>query len=348
MFCSYCIDFAGCFLQRFPGSFRRELFFDLRQKVSLAFHWERKQDQTFAGSLKFIAEGDRVTAINRIGLEDYLLSVISSEMRSAAPLEFLKAHAVISRSWAVARMLSRANPDAAESQVPHGRYDVCADDHCQRYQGLTLAIGHDVRKAVDQTWGKVLKYDGRICDTRFSKCCGGRTELFSTCWEDRDYPYLQSVADPYCNCSDRKILSSVLNDYDLETPDFYSWDQRYGVSELSALFAERTGEDVGEIESLEPVERGLSGRIKYLRVTGTKGSVTIGKELAIRRALSTSHLKSSNFEVTREGDEFVLRGHGWGHGVGLCQIGAAVMASEGHNYKQILEFYYYGASVEEQ
>ena len=311
------------------------------------FHWQRVQHQKFAGSLKFIAEGNCITAINKVGLEDYLLSVISSEMKSTASLEFLKAHAVISRSWAMARMRDRRNPAQAESAVPHSSYDVCADDHCQRYQGLTLAVGDTVREAIDQTWGQVLQYDGKICDARFSKCCGGRTEIFSTCWEDRDYPYLQSVEDPYCNCKDKAILSKVLNDYDLETSDFYEWEQRYTRWELSDLFRKRTGMDVGIVKSLKPEQRGPSGRIKLLRVTGSKGSRLVGKELAIRRALSTSHLKSSNFEVSVEEDTFILRGRGWGHGVGLCQIGAAVMAEKGFDYKQILEFYYRGAEIKQ-
>ena len=316
--------------------------------IGIDFHWQRLQDQRFAGSLKFIAEGDKVTAINRIGLEDYLLSVISSEMRADAPLEFLKAHAVISRSWVMARMRDRSDPQAAESAIPHDRYDVCADDHCQRYQGLATAVGENVRRAIDQTWGRILCYGGRICDTRYSKCCGGRTELFSTCWEDRDYPYLQSVEDPWCDCKNPEILSKVLNDYDRETTDFHDWEQRYGREELSALVRSRTGIDFGTIESLEPLERGASGRIKYLRITGTKESRVIGKELAIRRALSPSHLKSSWFDVTVRGDEFILRGKGWGHGVGLCQIGAAVMASEGKDYREILRYYYAGASIEQQ
>ncbi|MBP5521999.1 MAG: SpoIID/LytB domain-containing protein, partial [Bacteroidales bacterium] len=202
-----------------------------------------------------------------------------------------------------------------------------------------------VRDAIDQTWGEVLSYGGKICDTRFSKCCGGRTELFSTCWEDRDYPYLQSIEDPYCNCQDGEVLAKVLNDYDLETTDFHDWEQRYTRGELSELIRKRTGTDYGTIESLEAVERGPSGRIKFLKVNGSKASGVIGKELAIRRALSTSHLKSSNFEVTVEGDDFVLRGHGWGHGVGLCQIGAAVMAEKGFGYRQILEYYYRGAEI---
>ena len=314
--------------------------------IGIDFHWQRLQDQRFAGSLKFIAEGDRVTAVNRIGLEDYLLSVISSEMRASASVELLKAHAVISRSWVLARVEQRRlHP---EGELPHRNYDVCADDHCQRYQGLTLAVGEGVRKAIDQTWGLVLRSGGELCDTRYSKCCGGRTELYSTCWEDRDYPYLQSVEDPWCDCHDKDVLSQVLNDYDLETTDFHDWEQRYTRKELSELVKDRTGIDFGTIQSLEALERGPSGRIKYLRITGDKDSRVIGKELAIRRALSPSHLKSSCFEVFTEGDSFILKGRGWGHGVGLCQIGAAVMASKGIGFRQILQHYYAGAEIGEQ
>ena len=320
--------------------------------IGIDFHWQRTQTQKFAGSLKFISEGDKLTAINKVGIEDYLLSVISSEMRADASLEFLKAHAVISRSWLLARIRDRRHPGEAESAIPHERYDVCADDHCQRYQGLTPAVGENVRKAIDQTWGQTLvcldNNTGKLktCDTRFSKCCGGRSELFSTCWEDKDYPYLQSVEDPYCDCHDKAILSQVLNDYDLETADFHDWEQRYTRRELSELVKARTGTDFGEIVSLEPLERGPSGRIKYLRINGTKRSEVIGKELAVRRALSSSHLKSSAFEVTEEGDSFILRGRGWGHGVGLCQIGAAVMATKGFTYKEILKHYYAAANIQ--
>ena len=314
--------------------------------IGIDFHWQRKVTQKFAGSLKFIVEGGKLTAVNRVGLEDYLLSVISSEMKSSASLEFLKAHAVISRSWVLARVEGRRNPAEAESAVPHLSYDVCADDHCQRYQGLTMAVGETVRDAIDQTWGQTLRYGGKVCDTRFSKCCGGRSELFSTCWEDRDYPYLQSVPDPYCDCSDKEILSQVLNDYDLETTDFHDWEERYTREGLSELVRSRTGIDFGTIVALEPLERGPSGRIKYLRIVGTARTEVIGKELAIRRALSPSHLKSSAFEVITDGDNIVLKGHGWGHGVGLCQIGAAVMAARGAGYKEILKYYYEGADIE--
>lgn len=311
--------------------------------IGIDFHWQQKRTLKFAGGLKFIVEGDCITAVNCIGMENYLLSVISSEMKSSSSLELLKAHAVISRSWLLARMEERKSGGAA----PHREFDVCADDHCQRYQGLAMAVGESVRRAIDQTWGQVLRYRGALCDTRYSKCCGGRTELYSTCWEDKDFPYLQSVEDRFCDCEYSEILPQVLNDYDMRTMDFHDWTVKYSREELSALVHRRTGVDYGEILSLEPVERGPSGRIKYLRINGTKHSAVIGKELAIRRALSETHLKSSAFEVTVDGDFFVLRGRGWGHGVGLCQIGAAVMASEGYDYRQILSHYYVGAEVEQ-
>ena len=306
--------------------------------IGIDFHWEQKRTLKFAGGLKFIVEGDKVRAVNLVGMEDYLLSVISSEMKSSASPELLKAHAVISRSWLMARM---------QDHSAHDNFDVCADDHCQRYQGLTMAVGDNVRTAIDETWGQVLRYQGQLCDTRYSKCCGGKTELFSTCWEDIDYPYLQCVDDPWCDCENDEILSQVLNDYDQQTKDFHDWTVRYEPAELAALVRERTGIDFGEILALEDIERGPSGRIKYLRIVGSKRSEVIGKELKIRRALSPSHLKSSAFSVERDpAGAFVLRGRGWGHGVGLCQIGAAVMAARGHDYRQILLHYYPGTDVE--
>ena len=305
--------------------------------IGIDFHWEQKRTLKFAGGLKFIVEGDKVRAVNLVGMEDYLLSVISSEMKSSASPELLKAHAVISRSWLMARM---------QDHSAHDNFDVCADDHCQRYQGLTMAVGDKVRTAIDETWGQVLRYQGQLCDTRYSKCCGGKTELFSTCWEDIDYPYLQCVDDPWCDCENDEILSQVLNDYDQQTRDFHDWTVRYEPAELDALVRERTGIDFGEILALEDIERGPSGRIKYLRIVGSKRSEVIGKELKIRRALSPSHLKSSAFSVERDpAGAFVLRGRGWGHGVGLCQIGAAVMAARGHDYRQILQHYYPGTDV---
>ena len=305
--------------------------------IGIDFHWQQKRTFKYAGGLKFIVEGDRITAVNCIGMEDYLMSVISSEMKSSASIELLKAHAVISRSWLKARL--------KDHNAGHEHFDVCADDHCQRYQGLTMAVGDDVCRAIDRTWGQVLEYGGDICDTRYSKCCGGRTELFSTCWEDVDLPYLQSVEDPFCDCENSSILSQVLNDYDLHTADFHDWTVQYTTDELSELVRTRTGIDFGTIVALEAVERGPSGRIKYLRITGTLRDEVIGKELAIRKALSSSHLKSSAFEIEKSPDGFVLKGRGWGHGVGLCQIGAAAMAAQGYDYRQILSHYYVGAEI---
>ncbi len=344
--------------------------------IGVDFHWERKVTQKFAGTLKFIVDGGKVTAVNIVGVEDYLLSVISSEMKASAGLEFLKAHAVISRSWVMAQVEHRQSHvsrtpgpscpvsepvEGAEEYIKwfdhddHTLFDVCADDHCQRYQGLTMAVGDTVRKAVDQTWGLVLTSEGKICDARFSKCCGGRMELFSTCWEDKDYPYLQPLPDTadcveggdvFCDTKDEKILSQVLNDYDLETRDFYRWRTEYSRTEVSALVRRRSGMDFGTIRDLVPVERGPSGRLKRLKVVGDKKTMIIGKELIIRRWLSDSHLKSSAFEVHWDGDHLTLDGSGWGHGVGLCQIGAAVMAAKGYSFDRILLHYYPGSTLE--
>lgn len=344
--------------------------------IGVDFHWERKVTQKFAGTLKFIVDGGKVTAVNIVGVEDYLLSVISSEMKASAGLEFLKAHAVISRSWVMAQVEHRQSHvsrtpgpscpvsepvEGAEEYIKwfdhddHTLFDVCADDHCQRYQGLTMAVGDTVRKAVDQTWGLVLTSEGKICDARFSKCCGGRMELFSTCWEDKDYPYLQPLPDTadcveggdvFCDTKDEKILSQVLNDYDLETRDFYRWRTEYSRTEVSDLVRRRSGMDFGTIRDLVPVERGPSGRLKRLKVVGDKKTMIIGKELIIRRWLSDSHLKSSAFEVHWDGDHLTLDGSGWGHGVGLCQIGAAVMAAKGYSFNRILLHYYPGSTLE--
>lgn len=309
--------------------------------IGIDFHWERKRTLRYAGSLKFVVEGDNVTAVCRIGIEDYLLSVISSEMKSTAGLELLKAHAIISRSWAYRRMDERKNG----KDCPHALYDVCADDHCQRYQGVGMAEGDNVRKAIDATWGRTLQYNGEICDARYSKCCGGRTERFSACWEDVDYPYLTSVEDRWCDCTDSSILSQVLNDYDLETADFHNWEERITGDELSALIYEKCGLQLGTVKALVPLERGDSGRIIRLRIEGSEGNAEIGKELAIRKALCRTHLKSSAFEVRKEGDLFVLKGRGWGHGVGLCQIGAAAMSADGKSCEEILKHYYKYAEI---
>ena len=360
--------------------------------IGVGFHWERKENQKFAGALKIIVDNGKLTAVNIVGVEDYLLSVISSEMSASASEEFLKAHAVISRSWVMAQIaaarrhkvgsvpegvcnlptmmtdLDRRFNTAQESleetsheyvkwydHEDHHSFDVCADDHCQRYQGLTRATGLTVRKVIDSTWGQTLIYNGALCDARFSKCCGGRMEVFSTCWEDKDYSYLQPLMDTpsheedgecFCSTQDKEILGQVLNGYDQETVDFYRWTEVYDRKELGELIARRSGVDLGAVKLMEPIERGPSGRIYKLRIEGEKGTLTVGKELEIRRILSESHLKSSAFEVCYEGEIIILHGAGWGHGVGLCQIGAAVMASKGYNYRQILEHYYPNSVIE--
>ncbi|SHL01237.1 DUF4922 domain-containing protein [Xylanibacter ruminicola] len=330
--------------------------------IGVNFHWERKETQTFEGTLRIVVEADKIVAINELPVEKYLTSVISSEMSSTSSLEFLKAHAVISRSWLLAQIEKRKQHESGGDNFfsftksdnefirwydreDHTIFDVCADDHCQRYQGITRANNTHVEEAISQTRGQVLMYGDEICDARFSKCCGGVTEEFQYCWEDTPKPYLVSFQDPYCNTSDKHILSQVLNDFDQETPDFYRWEVKYTQAELSELVNRKLKDDFGEIVDLIPVERGKSGRIWKLKIVGTKKTFTIGKELEIRRALSESHLYSSAFDVEKDGDKFILHGRGWGHGVGLCQIGAAVMGEQGHPYDEILLFYYRNAEI---
>ena len=343
--------------------------FSLRDvTIGVNFHWERKQTQTFNGSLRLVVESDQITAINELPVERYLTSVISSEMSATSSLELLKAHAVISRSWLLAQMEKRRRQSAGSNSFfsfikkdnelirwydreDHTIFDVCADDHCQRYQGITNADNPSVVEAVRQTRGQILMFDGEICDARFSKCCGGQTEEFQYCWEDTPKPYLVSVPCPYCHTHDRHILSQVLNDYDQETPDFYRWTVEYTQEELTELVNRKLKMDLGDILDLVPVERGKSGRIWKLKIVGSKRSFTIGKELEIRRTLSETHLYSSAFEVEKIASSseaearFLLHGRGWGHGVGLCQIGAAVMGEQGNNYNEILLYYYRGAEI---
>lgn len=364
-----------------------ECFFTLCDvTIGVEFHWQRKEAQSFKGGIEFYAADGAVTVINDINAEEYLKSVISSEMNAHASLELLKAHAVISRSWLIAQ-ISKKGTDAKNGgkgmradgneivkwydRDDHDLFDVCADDHCQRYQGITKAYIPTVKRAVEETRGEVLVSDGEICDARFSKCCGGATEEFGYCWEDKDVEYLKGVRDSadeaqlpdltteceaekwiaaepeaFCNTSDGEILRQILNDFDMETNDFYRWQVRYSQQELSDIVRERSGIDFGTIESLTPLERGVSGRISRLRIDGSKRSMIIGKELEIRKTLSRSHLYSSAFTVKRENGDFVIYGAGWGHGVGLCQIGAAVMGSKGYGYREILAHYYKGSRVE--
>ena len=339
--------------------------------IGVNFHWERQQTQVFSGTLRLVVEADKIVAINELPVERYLTSVISSEMSATASPEFLKAHAVISRSWLLAQMEKRRRLEGGTNgffsfvkkddelirwydREDHTIFDVCADDHCQRYQGITKQSSPAVEQAIADTRGQILTYDGDICDARFSKCCGGQTEEFQYCWEDTPKPYLVSFHDPYCNTSDKGILSQVLNDYDQETPDFYRWTVEYTQEQLSELVSRKLKEDFGTVTDLIPLERGKSGRIWKLKIVGTKKTFTIGKELEIRRALSETHLLSSAFEVEfskkeegegRKENIFILHGRGWGHGVGLCQIGAAVMGEQGKTYDEILLFYYRGAQI---
>ena len=356
--------------------------------IGVNFHWQRKESQTFKGELRLIVEDGEVRAINRIDVEEYLVSVISSEMSATSSFEFLKAHAIVSRSWLYAQLFRKEKVQQCVlgwekddeivrwyAREDHTLFDLCADDHCQRYQGVTRAHNPNVIRAVRETSGLVLKYDGEVCDARFSKCCGGATELFSSCWENENPGYLKAFGDDkdavqmpsmmdegtarrwiesfppsYCFTNDKKVLSQMLNGYDQETNDFYRWRVEYTQEELSAIVAERSGIDFGTIEKLVPLERGASGRITRLRVVGSKASRIVGKELEIRRWLSKTHLYSSAFvvdEVCEAGKVvFVLKGAGWGHGVGLCQVGAAVMGEKGMSHVEILNHYYPGAIIE--
>jgi len=387
----------------------KDASFDLIDVViGINFHWERKENQRFNGALKFIVEDQNLTAINRINVEDYLISVISSEMSATASDELLKAHAVISRSWLLSPLqketetgnkVQPANEQQSNNGDPmpttdstqptyryikwyerdaHKHFDVCADDHCQRYQGITRASTKAVETAIEATRGEALMYDDQICDARFSKSCGGISETFENCWAPEHYPYLTAIIDnadapagfeldlsnednaekwirnspaAFCNTTDKHVLSQVLNNYDQETTDFYRWKVEYSQSEISELVARRSGIDFGEIIDLIPILRGESGRLIELKIIGTKQTVVVGKELEIRKWFSNSHLYSSAFVIDKSDithgvpQHFTLIGAGWGHGVGLCQIGAAVMGEKGYKYNEILLHYFRGAEL---
>ncbi len=360
--------------------------------IGVGFHWERREDQTFEGRLKCIAQDSHTTtAVNEISLESYLKSVISSEMSAEAPVEFLRAHAIVSRSWILSLLerKSRQTASKPETEGPsagidevvrwyghedHRGFDVCADDHCQRYQGITKIINRSASGAVESTRGVVLTKEDAVCDARYSKACGGLTENYSNVWDERQVSYLQSICDSqkkhkpirsehdaerwiesrpeaYCDTTDHDILKNVLPAVDQETKDFYRWKVEYNRDELGELIRMKSGIDIGSVQDLVPVSRGPSGRIVKLKIAGTVRTVVVGKELEIRKWLSKSHLYSSAFVVKKELDaqgrpaKFILHGAGWGHGVGLCQIGAAVMGSMGIPADQILQHYFKGAQI---
>jgi stage II sporulation protein D len=360
--------------------------------IGVRFHWERREAQTFPGDLAFVPAGaGLLAAVNEVPVEQYLASVVSSEMSGDAPVAFLKAHAIASRSWLVA-MLNRlrsvregeGNRETAtrkEGEVirwydreDHARFDVCADDHCQRYQGITGRVAGRAAEAVRETRGVFLIHAGAICDARYHKACGGMTENFATCWEEIAVPYLSHVSDSatprspirteeeaerwilscpdvYCHTNNQELLRRILPAFDRETTDFFRWQVSYGREELEAILREKSGIDFGVLRGLVPLERGPSGRIRRLRVEGSKAAVNVGKELEIRRWLSPTHLYSSAFIVRTTRDSsgaparFTLYGAGWGHGVGLCQIGAAVMAEKGFSAEEILRRYFRGAAL---
>jgi len=359
-------------------------------KIGIDFHWEREESQQFQGGLKLLADGDRITLINELPLEAYLVSVISSEMSASCPPELLRAHAIVSRSWLIATQtpaVTQSQTEISDDEIirwydreSHRDFDVCADDHCQRYQGISKAFSEAAFDAVHSTRGRVLVYGDEICDARYSKSCGGMTEIYSAVWQDIDVPYLKSIYDgpgseapghrlplsveanaedwivssplAYCGMATPVLLARILTGFDQETRDFYRWRVEYSQEELSEILRSRLGIDFGRVRALAAIERGESGRIIKLRIVGEKRTLVIGKELEIRRALSRSHLYSSAFvvraalaDLSDYPAQFSLIGAGWGHGVGLCQIGAAVMADRSHSHDEILARYFGGATV---
>ncbi|MEW6376811.1 MAG: SpoIID/LytB domain-containing protein [Thermodesulfobacteriota bacterium] len=351
------------------------------------FHWERKEDQTFQGDLILRPRKDgTICVINEIHLEDYLTSVISSEMSAAAPMEFLKAHAILSRSWLLAALDRKKKTEGTSiptekiiekegemirwyDREDHDLFDVCADDHCQRYQGIKKIVSEQAGEAVRETRGMVITYQNQICDTRYSKACGGLTEDFDTAWDDKRVPYLTSISDAsvphrlirteeeasrwilsnpeaYCHTKDERLLEKILPDVNRDTKTFFRWTIDYSRGELEEILQEKSGFDFGTLQEIVPLRRGPSGRISRLKIVGSKMSMVAGKELEIRRWLSRSHLYSSAFLVTVEAKRFTFHGAGWGHGVGLCQIGAAVMAIRGFSAEEILKHYFLGVEIQ--
>jgi SpoIID/LytB domain protein len=365
-------------------TFQKDSTFELfNVTIGNRFHWERKEDQAYQGDLILqLREDGTICAINEISLENYLKSVISSEMNAEAPIEFLKAHAILSRSWLLAGFeQNKGEKTSAQKLIQkdgeairwydredHDLFDVCSDDHCQRYHGITKVISQHAEEAIRKTNGRVMTYQGKICDARYSKACGGITENFETAWNDKRVPYLRSISDAstfhhpigteeeatawilsrpdaYCNTKDAHLLERILPEVDRETKDFFRWEVEYSRKELEEILQKQTGFDFGELTEIVPISRGPSGRISRLRIVGSKKSMVVGKELEIRRCLSDTHLYSSAFIVRLEADRVVFHGAGWGHGVGLCQIGAAVMATQGFSAEEILKHYFRGVEI---
>ena len=381
-------DEVHCETCRFPlirlTADKKSTFSLFNITIGSSFHWETTEDQTFEGDLFLQLRRDgTIVAINEIPLEDYLKSVISSEMSASAPIEFLKAHAILSRSWLLAGLGRKGKTE--ETTVPaegtskgevirwygreeHDLFDVCADDHCQRYQGITKILSKQAEEAIRETHGMAMTYQDEICDARYSKACGGRTEAFDTAWDDKRIPYLESISDAstshdlirteeearrwilsepqvYCNTKDETLLEKILPYFDRETKGFFRWRVEYSRDDLEEILREKSGFDFGALKEITPLRRGPSGRISRLEIVGSKRSVVVGKELEIRRWLSQSHLYSSAFIVTTEAGRFIFHGAGWGHGVGLCQIGAAIMATKGFSAEKILKHYFRGIRI---
>ncbi len=379
----------------FPSNEESDSFMIRDVIIGIQFHWQQKQNQQFRGAIKFVKENGKLTAVNYLSVEDYLVSVISSEMSANSSIELLKAHAIISRSWLFAQMEKKKSLGESKGNIPsqivteeeivrwydredHKLYDVCADDHCQRYQGITMLHAHNAQQAIEETKGMVLTYNDKICDTRFSKSCGGISESFENVWEPVEHPYLKSIVDykfppdgfdldltkeenaaewikdnppAFCNTKDERVLSQFLVDYDRDTRDFYRWTVEFTQEEIASLIKKKSGIDFGDILDFEPVERGHSGRLVKLKIIGSRKTMIIGKELEIRKVLSEAHLYSSAIVIEKSDEEdgvpqrFKIYGAGWGHGVGLCQIGAAVMSDLGYKFDEILMHYFKDSTI---
>jgi SpoIID/LytB domain protein len=375
-------------LCRFPSirltADKHSTFLLFNVTIGSRFHWERTEDQTFEGDLFLqMREDGTICVINEISLEDYLKSVISSEMNASAPIEFLKAHAILSRSWLLSGLGKKKQTKEASVRIEkgtegelirwydradHDLFDVCSDDHCQRYQGITKITPQQAKEAIEETHGRVMTCQDEICDARYSKACGGLTEEFDTAWDNKRIPYLKSIPDApipyqpirteeeasvwilsdpeaYCNTKDKDFLEKILPNFDRETKNFFRWTIEYPRKELEEILREKSGVNFGTLQEIVPLQRGPSGRISRLNIVGSKRSMVVGKELEIRRWLSWSHLYSSAFIVIFESGRFTFHGAGWGHGVGLCQIGAAVMATKGFSAEQILKHYFRGVEI---